>query len=418
MKIREKHGDLRWFEQARFGMFIHWGIYALPARGEWVKSHERMTNEKYAPYFKFFEPDLFNPKEWAAKAKAAGMKYVVFTAKHHDGFCLWDTALTDYNSVKAPRCRRDFLRDVVDAFRTEGLRIGLYYSLPDWRHPGYVVDARHPLRDNPEAAIEPRDYASYTQFLHAQVTELLTRYGPVDIIWFDGSYPETEEHWQSNELAKLIRSIQPNIIITRLPGHENLATPEQNIPPNGVRDSSGKLLPWEGCQVFSGTWGYCRYGQNWKSVGEIIEMLIRHVSRGGNLLLNVSPTARGCLDPKSSHRLYGLAKWMHYHQRSIYNCTIAPAEFTEPESCRYTYNPSEKRLYLHLFSWPDRRIFLQKLSNRIEYAQLLHDGSEIVMTENNPGNTHSAKISCDTVMLALPVSRPEVAVPVIELFLR
>jgi alpha-L-fucosidase len=410
--------DSNWFDDVRVGMFIHWGAYALAARGEWLKSNEKMTDEAYDRYVKFFNPDLFNPKEWAAVAKAAGMKYFVITAKHHDGFCLWDTQYTDYNSMKAPRCRRDLLKDIVEAFRAEGLRVGIYYSLPDWHHPGYVIDARHPQRDNPV----PREWQRYTEFLHQQVRELLTHYGKVDLLWFDGAYPDTAHIWDSEKLNNLIRTLQPGIMINRLPGFSAFHSPEQAIPTNGVRDVKGNLLRWEGCQVFSGnTWGYGRYGldqQAWKSAPEIVQMLIRHTSRGGNLLLNVGPTSRGCLDNHSVSLLREVAEWMRWNSRAIHGCTIAPEEFPEPEACRYTWNPETSTLYLHLFSWPDRRIFLPNLGGKVELAQLLCDGSEILMTEHTPGNTHGAEVPPGNLMLSLPVQCPDTAVPVIELFLK
>jgi alpha-L-fucosidase len=217
----------------------------------------------------------------------------------------------------------------------------------------------------------------------------------------------------------MIRSIQPGIIIVRLPGFEDLATPEQHIPQNGVRDIDGRLLPWEGCQVISaGTWGYSRDNKIWKNVRTVAEMLVRHVSRGGNLLLNLAPTSRGCFDKQSTKVLDDLAEWMKFHKRAIHDCTVAPEEFPEPEGCRYTYNPAEKRLYLHFLAWPDQRIFLDGMAQRIEYAQFLHDGSEVHMTEYDPINTHTARIPRGAEMLSLPVERPDTAVPVIELFLK
>jgi len=398
-----------WFDTARFGMFIHWGVYALTARGEWTESIEKMTIEKYV---KFFNPDLFDPKGWAAVAKAAGMKYLIITSKHHDGFCLWDTKYTDYNSVNAPRCRRDLLREIVDAFRKAGLNIGIYYSLADWHHPDYEIDDRHPLRDKPA----PRNWQGYIEFLQNQVQELLTNYGKVDIIWFDGGYPD--HNWEAEKLDAMIRSLQPDILINRLPGFSDFHSPEQTIPSQGIRDEAGNLLPWEGCQVLSGgCWGYSRDNQ-WKTPEEVVQMLVRHTSRGGNLLLNVGPTSRGSLDNHSGAILREIAEWMRWNSRSIHGCTVAPAEFPEPEDCRYTWNPETRCLYLHFFVWPDRRIFLPKLADKVEYAQLLCDGSEIMMTEHTPGNVHGAKVPEGSLMLSLPVARPDTLEPVIEIFMK
>ena len=177
---------MHWFEKSKFGMFIHWGVYAGAFGNEWVKSDLKMTDEQYQKYVDQFEADRFDPEKWAEAAERAGMRYVVFTAKHHDGFCMFDTAFTDYSSMHY--YGRDYLREVIDAFRVRNFHIGIYYSLPDWHHPNYVIDARHPLRDFPAE----RDYAPYTEYLHNQVTELLSNYGKIDIIWFDGSYPDTK----------------------------------------------------------------------------------------------------------------------------------------------------------------------------------------------------------------------------------
>jgi alpha-L-fucosidase len=407
--------DNNWFDDARFGMFIHWGVYALAARGEWLKSDKKMTDKEYEKYVKFFNPDLFNPSEWAALAKAAGMKYFVITAKHHDGFCLWDTKYTDYNCMKAPCCRRDLLCEIVEAFRKVDIKIGIYYSLPDWHHPDYAIDARHPRRDNPV----PRECPRYTAFLHNQVRELLANYGKVDLIWFDGSYPDTEHIWDCKKLNQMIRALQPGILINRLPGFSDFQSPEQNIPSRGMRDAEGNLQRWEGCQVFSGsTWGYSRDNHEWKSAAEIVEMLIRHTCRGGNLLLNVGPTSRGCFDRNSVALLAKVAEWTKWHARSIHGCTVAPSEFPEPADCRYTWNLETRTLYVHFLSWPDRRIFLPNLGGKVEFAQLLCDGSEILMEEQTPGNIHGANPQAGAVMLSLPVKRPDAAVPVIELFLK
>lgn len=412
-----------WFNVARFGMFIHWGVYALPGRGEWVKSSEKIQETDYEKYVRYFNPDLFDPKEWASLAKAAGMRYFVITAKHHDGFCLWDTKFTDYNAVKAPRCGRDLLREIIDAFRAKGLKVGIYYSLPDWHHPNYVIDARHPLRGDNEKALlkKPLERSSkiYTQFLHNQIDELLTNYGKIDLLWFDGAYPEIEKYWDSPKLVKIIKKLQPNILINRLPGFSDFESPEQSIPDKAFCTESSKMLSWEGCQVFSaGTWAFAHDQQVQKSPQEVIEMLIKHASRGGNMLLNVGPTSRGCLDNKTIKILNDIAEWMRYQSRSIHNCTMAPEDFPEPEGGRYTWDPDSKSLYLHFFNWPDRRIFLENLGTKIDLAQLLCDGTEIQLSEHNPSNINGAKIPSGNCLLKLPVARPDTLVPVIELHLK
>lgn len=410
--------DYSWFDFSRFGMFIHWGVYSMGARYTWLKSHERMTDAEYDRYVKHFDPDMFNPKEWARLARRAGMRYVVFTSKHHDGFCMFDSKVTDYKYKE-----QDLLRAVIDAFRAEGLKIGVYYSLPDWHHPNYPRDARHPQRSEPNEV----DFMPYRAYLHAQVREILTNYGKIDMMWFDGSYLETMHIWDMPALAAMARELQPGLLISRLPGFDDFDTPEQNIPQQGLFDEKGNPKHWEGCQVLHGEWCYIR-DKKWKTVPELIQMLIRHVSRGGNLLLNVGPTSRGALDNHTVSLLNGLGEWMEWHQRAIYGCYGAPAEFPEPEFCRYTWNPERRCLYLHLFSWPDRRIDLLNLAGKVEYAQLLCDGSEITFTEtlpvddslDAPARVNNAKAPAPgSLRLALPVECPEgCPVPVIELFLR
>ena len=421
-------GKTDWFVRDRFGMFIHWGLYAMPARHEWVRFHEKILDEDYAIYFELFNPDLFNPREWAKAAKDAGMKYVVFTTKHHEGFCMWDSKYTDYKVTNTP-CGKDLLREVVDAFRAEGLKIGFYYSLLDWHHPDFVIDRSHPYVNHPdrEKLNKGRSMKRYAQYMRDQVTELLTEYGKVDIIWFDFSYPGEDgkgrDDWESEKLVKLVRKLQPEIIIDNrldLPGSGDIITPEQFVPDEGLKDADGNPVVWEGCQTFSGSWGYYRDEQTWKSVKMCIEMLIRHVSRGGNLLMNVGPTARGYLDSRAMDRLQGFAEWMKYHSRAIYNCGPAPAEFPTPEGCRYTYNAETKCLYVHLFDWPFKHLHLPNMQGKIKYAQLLNDASVIQFYDasaGRPNGMHAATPE-GAVTLMLPVLKPAPEVPVIEVYLK
>ena len=424
-------GDTKWFVRNRFGMFIHWGLYSMPARHEWVRHHEKITTEDYQKYFDHFNPDLFNPKEWAKAAREAGMRYFVITTKHHEGFCMWDTKYTDYKITNTP-CGRDLLREVVDAFRAEGLHVGFYYSLIDWHHPDFIIDNRiGPYRELPEEERkkmnEGRDMKRYAQYMRNQVRELLTEYGKIDILWFDFSYPAPDgdpEHgkghkdWESEELVKMIRSIQPDIILDNrldLPEEGDIHTPEQYTPSEGLTDKDGNPIVWEGCQTFSGSWGYHRDEQTWKSPKQCIDLLIDHVSRGGNLLMNVGPTSRGYLDRRAMDCLKAYADWMHYNKRSIYNCGPAPREFQPPLDGRYTYNKETNTLYLHLMNWPFKHVHLPGLAGKVAYAQLLHDGSEVKILPPS----HLAGLSpAQMETLLLPVNKPDVEVPVIELFLK
>ncbi len=416
-----------WFTDARFGMFIHWGLYSMPARHEWVKRREHIRDERYQVYFDLFNPDLFNPKDWAAKAKAAGMKYFVITTKHHEGFCLWDSQYTDYKAPNTP-CGKDLLREVVDAFRAEGLHVGFYYSLLDWHHPDFTIDCYHPYNDLPKEEVDKlnatRDMAKYRQYMKDQVRELLTNYGKIDIIWFDFSYPREDgtgkgcDDWDSKGLLDLAYSLQPDIIIDDRLNYPNpyaLVTPEQYTPAQPPLDPEGNPRAWEGCQTFSGSWGYHRDESSWKSPKMCIELLIDHVSRGGNLLMNVGPTSRGYLDARVADRLGVFADWMRVNSRAIYGCGQAP--FEEPNGCRYTYNPKTNRLYVHVKVWPFRHLHLPGLAGKIRYAQILADGSEVFFSDsaNSCGRTATPE---GAATLTLPDVQPPSLVPVVELLLK
>ncbi len=421
--------DTGWFVHDRFGLFIHWGIYALAARHEWVKSAERIDAETYNKYFEHFDPDLYDPAAWADAAAGAGMKYFVVTTKHHEGFCLWDSDLTDYKATNTPY-GRDLLKPMVEAFRERDMKVGFYHSLIDWHHPDYTVDQHHPMRENKDYIAQDagRDMSRYVEYLHGQMRELLSRYGKVDVMWFDFSFQGNDrfpgkinESWGATELVDMVRKLQPGIILndrTGIPG--DIKTPEQYMPRTGLT-VDGKPVLWEACQTFSGSWGYHRDEESWKSVDQLVKMLIDCVSKGGNLLLNVGPTGRGEFDDRALERLAGMGEWMKRHSRSIYGCAQAPAEFACPPDCRYTYNPETKRLYLHVYSWPFRHIHIDGMAGRVEYAQLLNDASEIKMLKRVPEASYGAmKESREATLLTLeiPVKKPPVTVPVVELFLR
>jgi alpha-L-fucosidase len=418
-------GDLVWWQQARFGMFIHWGLYSQPARHEWVRHYEKIPTEAYQKYFDVFCPDLYDPKAWAKAAKEAGMKYFVITAKHHEGFCLWDTKYTDYK-ITNTAFKRDALKEMVEAFRSEGLHVGLYYSLIDWHHPDFTVDRVHPMRDSAEEMEKnkQRDMKKYAKYMRDQVTELLTNYGKIDILWFDFSYPgENGKDHNDWESEKLIRKLQPKILLDNrldIPNAGDFETPEQYVPSTGLKDSNGKPIPWEGCQTFSGSWGYHRDETTWKSTEMLVGMLISHVSRGGNLLLNVGPTARGVFDKRALERLSGIGAWMKYNDRSIYGCGCAPDGLVAPENCQYTYNPKTNRLYLHFFAWPFKAVHLTGLAGKVKYSQFLHDASEVFFRESQ-NSIHEAlneRSPKGALTLELPTPKPDSVIPVIELFLK
>jgi alpha-L-fucosidase len=429
LKPEPTAGDTKWFTHDRFGLFIHWGLYALPARHEWVKNRERIDTETYRKYFEHFNPDLYRPELWAKAAADAGMKYFVITTKHHEGFCLWDTKLTDYKAPNTP-AGRDLLKPMVEAFRKQNMKVGFYHSLLDWYHQHYTVDRCHPMQDNEEyiAKDKERDISKYIEYLSGQSRELLTQYGKIDILWYDFSVAQSErfpgkgkETWQSEKLIKLVRKLQPKIILNdRLGIDQDVKTPEQFQPRSWVK-INGKPVVWEACHTFSGSWGYYRDEESWKSVEQLVKMLIDTVSKGGNLLLNVGPTARGELDERTLERLSGIGEWMKRHNRSIYGCTQAPESFSCPEDCRFTYNPDTNRLYLHVFSWPFKYIYLEDMADKVEYAQLLNDASEIKLLSSVAEASFGAmkeQRERNLLTFEIPVKKPNVTVPVIELFLK
>ncbi len=419
-------GDTDWFTHDRFGMFIHWGLYSLPARHEWIRSREKISDEDYEMYFRHFDPDLYEPQLWADAAADAGMKYFVITTKHHEGFCLWDSKLTDYKAPNTP-AGRDLLRPMVDAFSSRGLRTGFYHSLIDWHHPQFTLDDYHPLQklQDQVAMAQVRDQEKYAEYLYGQVRELLTEYGNVDILWFDFSYPKRENgkghaDWNSAELMKMIRELRPGIILNDrldLPGGWDVKTPEQWQPREWMR-IGGQPVVWEACQTFSGSWGYHRDETSWKSLDMLVQLLIDSVSKGGNMLLNVGPTGRGEFDARALDRLQGMGKWMRRHSRSIYGCTQAPEGFVTPQDCRLTYNPTTNRMYVHLFAWPYEHLYLDGFAGKVEYAQFLNDASEVKMNDHSKRTVHPDEVSHNTIDLTLPIHKPNETVPVIELFLK
>lgn len=355
---------MQWYREARFGMFIHWGLYAIPARGEWVRNTEQMPKEEYMPYFEEFDPVAYDPRKWVRAAKDAGMKYVVLTAKHHDGFCLFDSACTDFKSTNT-RLGRDIVADFLEAARAEGLRVGLYFSLLDWNHEDFphYGDEKHPMRNRPEFSNQGRDFDRYLDFMHAQVRELCTNYGKLDILWFDFSYGNMRgETWRATELVDMVRTLQPGVIIdNRLevsgegygslaqcrptPYHGDFVSPEQMIPPNGIQDAEGGDLYWEACVTMNRNWGYHAADRFYKPASMLIKKLVECVSKGGNMLLNVGPDARGNIPRESLARLEAIGAWMRLNGKSIYGCGKAGIE--KPDYGRLTRNGN--RLFFHVY---------------------------------------------------------------------
>ncbi len=425
----QKQERMQWWTDARFGMFIHWGLYAQAARHEWVKKRERISDEDYQKYFEIFNPDLFDPAEWAKKAKAAGMKYAVITTKHHEGFNMFDSDYTDYKVTNTPY-EKDIIKEWVEAFRAEGLGIGFYYSLIDWHHPYYTIDRVHPMSANTQEEYDElnkdRDMGIYREYLKNQVREILTKYGKIDILWLDYSFPgqfgKGRNDWGSVELMKMVRELQPGIIVNDradlkdYQGGWDFTTPEQ-FKVEKWPEENGVKIPWETCQTFSGSWGYYRDEHTWKDNKQLLVLLIESVSKGGNLLLNVGPTARGTFDYRADEALAEMGEWMKYNSRSIYGCTQAPEEFDAPDNTILTYNPETNRLYVHLLDYPLQNFLMRGYGDKVKYAQFLHDASEIKIGKPY-GHWVKQETGENDINLQLPVNKPKIEIPVIEIFLK
>ena len=399
------HKRVEWFSEARFGMFIHWGLYAIPARGEWVRSIEKITVEDYQPYFEEFDPVDYDPKAWAKAARAAGMKYAVLTAKHHDGFCLFDSAFTDYKSTNTP-AGRDLVREFLEAFRAEGLKVGLYYSLLDWHHPDYphFGDQNHPMRDCEKYRGVVHHFDRYLEYMHGQVKELCTQYGKIDLLWFDFSYGDmTGEKWRASELVEMVRHYQPDVLLdNRLEasgsGFGSLITgnptsysgdfvsPEQIIPPDGIFDTKGNRVVWEACVTMNNNWGYAQRDKNFKPTDMLVKKLVECVSKGGNLLLNVGPDAKGNIPAESLDTLEKIGHWMDRNHNSIYGCGYAG--IPKPEYGRITRRGNT--LYYHVTENQIGYIPLVGIQrDQIKKIRLLSTGAElrqeeIWITDNYP----------------------------------
>jgi alpha-L-fucosidase len=387
-----------WMTDARFGMFIHFGAYAVPARGEWVKTTERMTNEEYQKYVDVFNPVDCDMSEWARLAKEAGMKYAVMTAKHHDGFCLFDSRLTDYSTGKT--IGRDLVKEFLDAFRAEGLKVGLYYSLIDWHHPDYpkYKHPNHPMRDREEFREEKINWDNYLKYMHGQVEELTTRYGRLDIMWFDFSYGEmTGEKWQARKLVDMVRKNQPWIILNnRLQASGegviglrdfylgDFDTPEQGVPEQEMKDQFGNPLRWETCLTLNNNWGYAQNDHAWKSPTLVIQTLIDIVSKNGNLLLNVGPDGRGNIPPESVAILKKVGEWMKLNSESIYGCGRSDLE--TPSWGRITQK--DNTLYLHWMYPKIGYLNMKGFADKAKAVTVLSTGAEAFTAKEWWGNRH------------------------------
>lgn len=396
------------FRRDRFGMFIHWGLYSVRAKHEWTKKRDALTDEQYRKYFDSFTAEGYDPADWAKTAKKAGMKYAVLTTKHHEGFCLFDSAYTDYKATKAP-AGRDLVREFADAFRAEGIKIGFYYSLLDWHHPDYphFSDVNHPMSGNPDYPDEGRDFSRYVDYMHNQVRELCSNYGKIDIMWFDFSYGEMRgEKWRAAELVKTVRALQPGIVIdnrldcVKYPGPDeapeyagDFFSPEQFVPSEGLKDCLGRPLPWEACVTTQhDSWGYRADNDNFMNARDIIHMLVDCVSKNGNLLLNVGPDGKGRFPKAVKAVLQEVGDWMADNGASVYGC--GSVELPRPEWGRLTGDG--KYIYAHFF---DKIGFCAQVNGlkreAADYALRLADNSEVALNSFWNGDAGTEYVSLD-----------------------
>ena len=395
---------MQWYVEARFGMFLHWGLYSIPARGEWMRSFEKLTDEEYERYFREFDPVDYDPKKWAKAAKEAGMRYMVLTAKHHDGFCLFDSRYTDFKATNT-KCGRDLIKEFVEAVRAEGLKVGLYYSLLDWHHEDYphFSDGAHPMYHNPAYTDEGRVWERYVEYLHNQVKELCTNYGKIDILWFDYSFGEySGEKWEATKLINMVRELQPGVIIGNrlevsgaglgslasgkpLHYHGDFVSPEQIIPQEGIRDVNGDPLIWEACFTMNDSWGYNLRDKYFKPAPMLIKKLVECVSKGGNMLLNVGPDAKGNFPEESAAILKEVGKWMEKNKESIYGCGMS--DMPRPDFGRITQKGN--KLYYHIFDntiGPVPLIGIEKKD--VKKIRLISAGAEVPVADNWVSNNY------------------------------
>ncbi len=361
----------RWFREAKFGMFIHWGVYSMLGRHEWVRQLCHIPLQEYQWYVDNFNPVEYNPDQWVALAQEAGMRYMVITSKHHDGFCIFDSKYTDYDIMHS-KYHKDALGMLVEACRRRNMPLGFYYSIMDWHHPDYL-----PRRDwETDRPTEGADLERYIEYMKNQLRELVTKYDPA-ILWFDGEWEHSLEELHAFEIEKMLRSLKPNMLINdrlfkRTPGHGDFGTPENYVPATGITNPDGSPRLWEACYTMNwNSWGYNHYETEFHSGTQLIRQLIEIVSKGGNLLLNVGPTPQGTIQPEFVARLKYIGRWMKVNSEAIYG-TTASVFNKLPFFGRCTVKGN--RLYLHVMGWPlDHKLRLPGLKTKVVRAYLLVD---------------------------------------------
>ena len=420
---RAPDNRMEWWRDARFGMFIHWGLYAVPAGawngkaeyGEWIRTSAQIPLDVYDQFREKFNPTLFDADAWVKLAREAGMKYIVITSKHHDGFCMFDTKQTDFCIMKTPFAR-DPMKELAAACRKYGLKFCFYHSIMDWHHPDYL-----PRRDwEKDRTTAGADYDRYVSYMKAQLKELLTNYGDIGVLWFDGEWESTWNETFGKDLYYYVRSLQPSILINNRVGAGRLdmegltkegafggdfGTPEQQIPATGLPG-----VDWETCMTMNDHWGYNKADKNFKSTTEIIHMLADIASKGGNYLLNVGPTAEGLIPPESVERLKAIGKWMDANSESVYGTSASPFRQLSWGRCTRKQTANGTILYLHVFKWPvNGQLVLSGVLNTPVKAYLLADVKRKALV---------VRRKSDALLITLPPKAPDTIDAVVALELQ
>jgi alpha-L-fucosidase len=386
----QKTARMKWFGEARFGMFIHWGLYSVPAGeyggktgyGEWIMESAKIPASQYEKYATQFNPVKFDAHEWARLAKEAGMKYMVITSKHHDGFAMFRSEMTPW-CIKSTPFQRDPIKELAEACRTEGITFCVYHSIMDWHNPAY-----EPRRAWNDTAQGTPDMDRYVEFMKGELKELLTNYGPLGILWFDGEWENTWTTDRGIDLYNYVRGLQPQIIVNNRVGHAragmtgmdkgagvgDYGTPEQEIPATGF----GPGVYWESCMTMNDHWGYNKHDQHWKSARALIHNLIDCASKGGNYLLNVGPTSEGLIPDPSIERLRAIGQWTKANGESVYGTQASPFKKLPWGRCTQRADGNGTILYLHVFDWPtDGKLLVLGLRNEPGSAALLASGKKL-----------------------------------------
>lgn len=399
---------MRWWREARFGMFIHWGLYAVPAGeyngkrseriGEWIMEWANIPRTEYEKFATQFNPVKFDAKEWVRIAKDAGMKYIVITSKHHDGFSIYNSDVSNYDIVDSTPYKRDPIKELADQANKQGLIFCFYYSILDWHHPSAYVEAagKDPTAGHRTTKLKPGGKEEYLKYMTKQLHELITKYDP-GVLWFDGEWQDWWTEEDGKKLYAQVRSWKPDIIINNRVGRGregmkglsktdqvyagDFGTPEQQIPPNGLPG-----VDWESCMTMNTTWGFKFYDDQWKSPEVLIRNLVDIASKGGNYLLNIGPTAEGIIPQPSVESLAAMGRWMKVNGESIYATSASPFA-TQPEFGRVTSKPN--RLYLHVFNWPaDGNLIVPGSNREVKRAYLLaQPKTKLGVVKNNDSLT-------------------------------